>query len=286
MGPAPKARRWLETHIGAFRLFLVLLLLCGFVTSLWQLQRARSQITEQSTLEHAQRYSEALAAFRTLYTASVVAKAEANGLIVSHDHKDRPDAIPLPATLTHELGELMAAEQNGVSVRLYSDYPFPWRTDGGPSDGFERRALTQLRNNPSEPYHEVQTINGESVLRFATADRMRQACVTCHNTHPDTPRKGWKVGDVRGVLSTSRPLAMAGASAAVSLAAPAASLAATFLLAIALLVVFRRSDQEQRRALAKSNAELKESTIQGLLAVAEARAARPKERGQGESGEG
>jgi PAS domain S-box-containing protein len=28
---------------------------------------------------------------------------------------------------------------------------------------------------------------------------MRQACVTCHNTHPDSPRKDWKVGDIRGI---------------------------------------------------------------------------------------
>ena len=27
-----------------------------------------------------------------------------------------------------------------------------------------------------------------------------EACVNCHNTHPQTPRKGWKLGDVRGVL--------------------------------------------------------------------------------------
>jgi PAS domain S-box-containing protein len=28
---------------------------------------------------------------------------------------------------------------------------------------------------------------------------MRQACVSCHNTHPDSPRRDWKVGDVRGI---------------------------------------------------------------------------------------
>ena len=25
-------------------------------------------------------------------------------------------------------------------------------------------------------------------------------CVTCHNSHPDTPKVGWRMGDVRGIL--------------------------------------------------------------------------------------
>jgi adenylate cyclase len=35
---------------------------------------------------------------------------------------------------------------------------------------------------------------------------MKESCVLCHNTHPDTPRRDWKVGDVRGVLELIRPL--------------------------------------------------------------------------------
>ena len=35
---------------------------------------------------------------------------------------------------------------------------------------------------------------------------MKQTCVDCHNTHPQSPRKDWQVGDVRGVLVIIRPL--------------------------------------------------------------------------------
>jgi PAS domain S-box-containing protein len=35
---------------------------------------------------------------------------------------------------------------------------------------------------------------------------MRKQCVDCHNTHPDSPKKDWKEGDVRGVLEIIRPL--------------------------------------------------------------------------------
>ena len=30
------------------------------------------------------------------------------------------------------------------------------------------------------------------------------ACVNCHNSHPLTPRKGWKLGDVRGALEVTQ----------------------------------------------------------------------------------
>ena len=44
------------------------------------------------------------------------------------------------------------------------------------------------------------------MLRFATADLMRPSCINCHNTHPETPKNDWKVGDVRGVLEVVQPI--------------------------------------------------------------------------------
>jgi len=32
------------------------------------------------------------------------------------------------------------------------------------------------------------------------------ACLNCHNSHPDTPRTGWKLGDVRGILEINSNL--------------------------------------------------------------------------------
>jgi hypothetical protein len=49
-------------------------------------------------------------------------------------------------------------------------------------------------------------MDGIPVLRYAVADRMKPACVNCHNSHPASPRTDWKVGDVRGVLEIIRPL--------------------------------------------------------------------------------
>ena len=121
-----------------------------------------------------------------------------------------PGTVPLsiPATFLHDVGEQLAqTSRTGVKVRQYSDYPFPWRTDGGPRDEFERAALRRLRQSKGqETVHEFTEMGGQRVVRYAQARVMKRTCVECHSTHPQSPRKDWQVGDVRGVLEIIRPL--------------------------------------------------------------------------------
>ncbi len=43
-------------------------------------------------------------------------------------------------------------------------------------------------------------------MRYAVADVMRESCVDCHNTHPESPKTDWKLGDVRGVVEVMVPV--------------------------------------------------------------------------------
>src|SRR5262249_54672450 len=84
---------------------------------------------------------------------------------------------------------------------------FPWRPNGGPRDEFERKALRRLRQSKGqETVHEFTELGGQRVVRYAQARVMERSCVECHSTHDQSPRKDWKVGDVRGVLEIIRPL--------------------------------------------------------------------------------
>jgi adenylate cyclase len=109
--------------------------------------------------------------------------------------------------MTIELGEhISARSESGVQVRLYSDFPFRPRSDGGPKDRFEREALDRLNEQPSHPFYSFEEFQGRPVLRYATAQRMQQTCVQCHNSHNDSMKKDWKEGEVAGVLEIIRPL--------------------------------------------------------------------------------
>ncbi len=185
---------------------IVVLVIMGALGLWWQFHTLSADLVEKMAVQQAQKYSQAIAQFRTLYTSEVVGRAKDAGVTVTHDYLERPGAIPLPATLSMLLGKALE-KKDGGGVRLFSDYPFPWRSsEGGPQDEFEREALQQLRAHPEAPFFQFGLYQGKQVLRYATADRMQSQCVECHNTHPDSPKNDWKSGDVRGVLEIIHPV--------------------------------------------------------------------------------
>ncbi|VAW00760.1 Methyl-accepting chemotaxis protein [hydrothermal vent metagenome] len=136
---------------------------------------------------------------RAYYTKNVVSKAVKDGnLHPKINHKDDPKAIPLPATMIHDLSQAMSKEN--TSLKLFSGFPFPNRKDRE-LDKFQKAAWDFLSAGKGKIYTETLERNGKSFVRVAVPDRMAaQGCVNCHNSHPDTPRSDWKLNDVRGIL--------------------------------------------------------------------------------------
>ncbi|GAA3921627.1 hypothetical protein GCM10022277_16900 [Litoribacillus peritrichatus] len=136
---------------------------------------------------------------RGYYTKNVIKKVISNSdLKGSFNHKTEQNSIPLPATLIHDLSSEF--EKKGLSLKLYSAFPFPNRASRR-LDSFEQDAWDYLQNNPKERFYRIEEQNDKQTLRVAIADTMSaQVCVTCHNKHPETPKNDWNLGDVRGVL--------------------------------------------------------------------------------------
>jgi len=204
-----RSGNFLSRHI--IRILIGLFLVAIAVVFLHQIRLYRS-VRVSSALNEARRHIEVLESFRTLYTAKVVSAARAYGMPVAHDYQNyEHGAIPLPATLSMELGEELNRQGKG-DFRLYSPYPFPWReATGGLTDSFAKDAWQALNEDPDNPFYRIEQREGQDVMRYAIADRMRESCVECHNTHPDTPRRDWKVGDVRGLLDVTTPIRVAAA---------------------------------------------------------------------------
>jgi PAS domain S-box-containing protein len=199
-------KRALEFLYSKIEYVLITLFILGLAGAVGVLPYLSTKFSNSLALEEAKRYTLALSEFRSLYTSEVVARVAGHGIQITHDYLEREGSIPLPATFSILLGERLEALEEGGQVRLYSEYPFPWRKDGGPRDDFEREALRQLKQNPTKPYYRFGEWNGHAVLRYATADTMKEACVSCHNSHPQTPKTGWKTGDLRGILEVIHPL--------------------------------------------------------------------------------
>jgi signal transduction histidine kinase len=186
---------------------VAVLFLAAVAASLAYMQGLQTHLVNIQALQSAELFTEALAEFRTVYTSEVVERIRPGGTEIRYDYLLHEGAAPLPATLTMLLGERIGARGSGGQARLYSAYPFPWAIeDGGLPDDFARDAWEALTRNPEEPFSRVETLGESEVLRYATADLMREACVDCHNTHADSPKTDWQVGDVRGVLEVITPL--------------------------------------------------------------------------------
>lgn len=145
---------------------------------------------------------------RSYYTRNVVEKVTKNtDMAISFNHRELENAIPLPATMIHDLSAIFKKEEGiGTRLRLYSAFPFPNRK-ARVVDSFGKEAMAFLAENPDQPFVRESTLNGQAVVRVAIADRMvAKSCVDCHNTHPQSPKIDWKIGDVRGVLETISPI--------------------------------------------------------------------------------
>jgi hypothetical protein len=205
IGLGERLWRWCRRNPLAASLLVALSL--GSTFGIGYLYRLSGELVRSAALASAAQQSEMLEEVNNLYSAEVVNRIIEQGGLATHDWKRTKGAIPLPATLTIELGKHISERSvSGMQVRLYSDHPFRSRADGGPKDDFERRALLQLRASPSDPVYEFEEVQGRLSLRYATARRMSQTCVQCHNHHPDSTKKDWQEGDVRGVLEIIRPL--------------------------------------------------------------------------------
>jgi serine/threonine protein kinase len=168
-----------------------------------------ARLVRSSALESAAQQAELLEEANNEYSR-IVQRVEKANYPVNKTVPPTPGTVPLsiPATFLHDVGaQLAQTSRTGIKVRQYSDYPFPWRTDGGPRDEFERAALRRLRQSKGQgTVHEFTEIGGQRVVRYAQARIMKRTCVECHNTHPQSRRKDWQEGDVRGVLVIIRPL--------------------------------------------------------------------------------
>jgi serine/threonine protein kinase len=199
--------RWCRRNPVAAGLLLAVTL--GSAVGLAHLSRLSTRLMQESALESAAQLSQVMDEANDEYSAIVEGVDDRPGFPLTIQYPPEPgkSGLKVPARFTHDLGKRITARNaSGMQVRLYSNFPFPWRTDGGPRDDFERQALDQLNLSPDQPVYEFSDYEGKKVLRYVTARVMKESCLNCHNHIDQSPRKDWTVGEVRGALEVIRPI--------------------------------------------------------------------------------
>jgi len=167
---------------------------------------------ETEALKDARAFSSVISVIRSYYAANVTGRLlqGAGHVAVTDRYREVNGGVPIPATLSIELGEKMRLEavDKTLQFSFVSDAPFRNRARP-PLNEFQAEALRVFRQGAaSQEYWRVEHDEGIRRMRLAVPVRMEADCVTCHNAHQDSPVRSWKVGDVRGIQDVSVDLAV------------------------------------------------------------------------------
>jgi adenylate cyclase len=197
MKKIPSSKMRFGSRTSFVLVLLVLLLLAGLPLAVWL---DLSNLADANLRRQARDLNSVISSVRAYYGANVVGRvlASPGTTKVVHNYQDFPGAIPIPATLSLELGKVISEQQHNIVYRFVSDYPFKNRPAHA-LDQFETQALGALRQNPNQQLADVSATVFSDQVRLIAPVIMGQACVSCHNSHPESPKTDWKVGDVRGI---------------------------------------------------------------------------------------
>jgi len=181
---------------------VVILLITSLIFIGFYIPSAMKETATKQAIDSSLQTINSFKTIRKYYSDNVINKALASGVIKpAINHQEEHNTIPLPATMIHDLSDLMQGK--GMQLKIYSAFPFPNRQDQR-LDDFQQQSWEILNKTPNEPYIKTEEQNNRQIVRVSIADTMvAQGCINCHNSHPETPKNDWKIGDVRGVLAVS-----------------------------------------------------------------------------------
>ena len=204
-------------HFGRFLLarpywlvVVVLIALVGLPAAIWLDLR---NLSDETLRRQASSLNGIITSVRSYYATNVVSRVvnsdtETQAL---HNYLDVNGAIPIPATLSLELGAEIGSAEGDVEYRFVSDYAFASRPPHR-LDEFERSALFQFRAEPQGPQFIVNSTGNvwNREITLATPVVMEGGCVSCHNSHAESPKTDWMVGDVRALqtVTVRQPVAL------------------------------------------------------------------------------
>ncbi|MDI3288342.1 DUF3365 domain-containing protein [Polyangium sp. 15x6] len=140
----------------------------------------------------------AISANREAYTREVVDRLQYQERIMeAKEHFREEKVLPLPAQMLRMSAETINQSKDALfSYALLSQWPI--NKQNGPRTESEKVGLRAVAETGKSHYTE-ETLGGKRYFAAYYPDKgIVEACVKCHNDHPDSQRKDFRVGDVLG----------------------------------------------------------------------------------------
>jgi hypothetical protein len=147
-----------------------------------------------------------LAADRGVYAETIVNRlANQEKIIKATEHWKDEKTLPLPAQMLRMGSEKIAEQNLPFSYALLSLWPI--NKKNSPKTEVEKTGLQYVIDHPGENYYANETLGDKNYFTAVYTDNaVSAACVTCHNTHPDSPRTDFKDNDVMGGIVIRIPV--------------------------------------------------------------------------------
>ena len=146
-----------------------------------------------------------LEADRTVYAKHIVNRLQKKNIIYASENWWEENTLLLPAQFLLNASDLIKNMRIGLDYKLISLWPI--NPHNGAANQFEHLGLEAVASKPFRPYIGSVQVGNKSFFRAVYPDiAVTPACVTCHNAHPKSPKRDFKLYDVIGGIVVSVPM--------------------------------------------------------------------------------
>jgi hypothetical protein len=147
-----------------------------------------------------------IAADRQAYARLIVQRlhADEHRLLATENWREG-HSLPVPAQMLRTAAQDI--QKNGAEFSYTLRSLWPINENYGPQTQVEQTGLEYIAKHPGENYYAEELLGGRSYFTAIYADRATlTSCVECHNQHPQSPRRDFKLNDIMGGIVVRVPL--------------------------------------------------------------------------------
>ena len=148
---------------------------------------------------------------RSVYTKKIVNRlVKKEKVIKASEHFEDDKALVLPAQMFRfgsELAMKRAEKLDDVDFSYTLQSLWPINKQNAPKTAAEKEGLKYVAENKGKNFYTTEKLGDKTYFTAIYADTgVAPVCVSCHNKHPDTPKKDFKLGDVMGGVVIRIPI--------------------------------------------------------------------------------
>ncbi|MFQ5443146.1 MAG: DUF3365 domain-containing protein [Nitrospinales bacterium] len=142
---------------------------------------------------------------RRVYSENVVERLAKSISLKASENWQKENTLLLPAQFLSKSAEISDARGIAMKYRLLSLWPV--NKNNGPKSESEKKGLQEVIKNPDKPFVWYEQSGRFWYLNAIYPDKaINKGCVSCHNSHPQSPKNDFKKGDVMGGILINFPV--------------------------------------------------------------------------------